>query len=190
VSWLWALLGLPFIPVVAKGVFDIATGRAAERRELRSEGAAIVVEIREFLRTFVDPTLFSTRESLLADVNAKSQRWRELRRPLLVYANKHPSPDVQQDGEYLASAVEFALAKRRALRPSRRPSSTSPLSQPNRPRRTLQRGAESRKKPELSFLTGFLYIDPKALKQAQDARSAAFSAGDRLLRHIRRVWFP
>jgi hypothetical protein len=38
VSALWSLLGLPFVAVVAKAIFDAATGRTAERRALRRGG--------------------------------------------------------------------------------------------------------------------------------------------------------
>jgi hypothetical protein len=48
VSWLWGFLGLPILVPVAYFVFNLMTGRAAERAKLRDEGSAIVVPIKEF----------------------------------------------------------------------------------------------------------------------------------------------
>jgi hypothetical protein len=45
----------------------------------------------------------------------ESRKWSELRSPLLVYVNQHPSARVHETGEDLAQAIGLALAKRRAV---------------------------------------------------------------------------
>jgi hypothetical protein len=126
VSWLWSLLGLPFVAALAKGIFDTATGRTAERRNLRREGSEVVTPAKELVSQLgPEGILFGTDEELdvyLRDCQAKW--WEQLRPPLMVYLNHQPSERVRVLGEEFALAVANSIGSTRYLLAVRKTATT------------------------------------------------------------------
>lgn len=75
-TWLWSLFGLPIIGIVAKAIFDSTTGRTAERRELRRDGAKAVTPVQEILRRLGSAAVtFGSDEQIRNGLRETHGRW-------------------------------------------------------------------------------------------------------------------
>jgi hypothetical protein len=106
-SWL-SLLGLPVVAFLVKALFDLGTGRTAERRELRRDGAHVVTPVQETLRR-LDPgaVAIGTAEQGRKFLRETHAQWQNgTRGQLCEYANRHPSQRVRALALELAEAVD------------------------------------------------------------------------------------
>jgi hypothetical protein len=83
--------------------------RANERRELRERGAAVIGPLFRLLTQSRPEVLLSFGDEAPKRMNDLEYRWGELGDALFVYALGHPSRDVVQMADELASAVSLSL---------------------------------------------------------------------------------
>jgi hypothetical protein len=81
-----------------------------KRHALVREGSERLTPIIEFIKT-IGPmaAAVGTREQVSERLQKNGERWDELRPPLLVYANQHPSPKVPEQTTALVDAINDSL---------------------------------------------------------------------------------
>lgn len=94
--------------------YDVLSGRRAERRELRREGAAVITPVTELLNGLgPESIMFGSDEQVASYLDQVRKRWWEERRPaLLQFANHQPTgrERVRRLANELADAVSLAYA--------------------------------------------------------------------------------
>jgi hypothetical protein len=104
------LLGLIPLGVLITIAYSLISGRAAERRELRREGARVVTPVQEILRRLGPAAVtFGSDDQIRAGLVETHGRWQnEVRANLREYANHHPCDRVRKIAVELAEAVDKA----------------------------------------------------------------------------------
>jgi hypothetical protein len=120
-SWLWLFGIIPFGALVTI-TYDHLSGNAEERRKLRREGSEVITPVLELVNQLgPEGILFGTDEELRVYLRECAARWwKELRPPLMVYLNHHPSERVRELGEGFATAVQNTIGSTRYLLESRK----------------------------------------------------------------------
>jgi hypothetical protein len=111
-SWLLSILGLLIAGGILGIAYDFLSGRRAERRELRREGAAVITPVSELVNGLgPESIMFGSNEQISGYLDEVRRRWWEERRPaLLQYGNHHPSERVRRFANELVDAVGNTLA--------------------------------------------------------------------------------
>jgi hypothetical protein len=112
--WL-AFLGLLPLGAIVTVLYDRLSGRREERLKLRREGSSVATPAKELVNGLgPDALIWGTDEQLSDYLNDCYRKWwDELRGPLMIYLNHHPSDRVRRIGEEFATSVQVALAATR-----------------------------------------------------------------------------
>jgi hypothetical protein len=126
VPWLWSLFGLLPFGVALTITYDHLSGRAEERRKLRREGSEVITPAKELVSQLgPEGILFGTDEEIDAYLrDCQKKWWEQLRPPLMVYLNQHPSERVRELGEEFALAVAKTIGSTRDLLAGRKTATT------------------------------------------------------------------
>jgi len=113
-QWL-PLFGLIPLGAIVTVLYDRLSGRREERRELRREGSSVITPAKELVNGLgPDSLIWGTDEQVNGYLNDCHKKWwEELRGPLMVYLNHHPSARVRRLGEDFATSVQQTLAATR-----------------------------------------------------------------------------
>jgi hypothetical protein len=115
----WAVIGtilsLPVVVVLLTFLVNRLTGKHEERRQLQRDGSAAITPAKELVhRLGPESIMWGTDEQRHTYLNERFKEWSdELRPPLMVYLNQHPSARVRRIGERFATAVGNSLAATR-----------------------------------------------------------------------------
>ena len=95
---------------------------AEEKRRLRENGSAAVTPVNEFLaRVGPGSIVWGADDELRVRLqDAQRKWWDEVRPPLLVYANAHPSRDIHELANEVTTAVQQDIGATRYLLEARR----------------------------------------------------------------------
>jgi hypothetical protein len=84
--------------------------RTLDRHALVREGSEVLTPVIEYIRKIGPPAAaVGTAEQVAERLQSNEDRWEELRPPLRVYANQHPSPNVPERTKRLVEAVNDSL---------------------------------------------------------------------------------
>ena len=108
-------LGDPSLGALVTVAYDHLSGNREERRKLQREGSVVITPARELVHR-LGPEGFASGTNEQAQelwVELFNKWWDELRPPLMVYLNQHPSARVRRLGEEFALSVGISLVTTR-----------------------------------------------------------------------------
>jgi hypothetical protein len=119
-DWVWVLLA--FLALIPFGTFltilyQRRQASADEKRRLRENGSAAVTPVKDFLARIGPPSItWGTDEQNEEHLRESHEMWwNDVRPPLMVYANAHPSGDIREFAHQVAEAVETDMLATRYL---------------------------------------------------------------------------
>jgi hypothetical protein len=129
-DWLFvllAVLALALFGVILTILYQHLERKAEEKRRLREGGSAAVTPVNDFLaRLGPLSIMWGTDEENDAHLRETHEKWwEEVRPPLLVYANAHPSHAIRESATRVVEAVQLDISATRYLLMTRRAAETT-----------------------------------------------------------------
>jgi hypothetical protein len=119
-DWVWVLLALlaliPFGTLLTI-LYQRLQAKAEEKRRLREGGSAAVTPVKDFLARIGPGSItWGTDQQNEAHLRESHEKWwGEVRPPLLVYANAHPSQSIRELAHEVTDAVQNDTGSTRHL---------------------------------------------------------------------------